>query len=193
MPVCDAAFGVSLKGLCGSAGKESACNPWVGKTPWRRERLPTLVFWPGEFHGLYSPWGHKELDTTEPLSLSLSLLKGRNIFMTLLYIFTLFGNEFSLMSAAPSYSMIKVKRKSALNDKFTNMKCSISCLISKQGCHKTINDFQPPNVNFCAGRVPNREENKAWDLQVSAVTTPEDDRGTKGAMKSSSRMLAPDR
>ena len=21
------------------------------------------VFWPGEFHGLYSPWGHKEPDT----------------------------------------------------------------------------------------------------------------------------------
>ena len=30
------------------------------KIPWRRERLPTPVFWPGEFHGLYSPWGHKE-------------------------------------------------------------------------------------------------------------------------------------
>ena len=26
----------------------------VGKIPWRRERLPTPVFWPGEFHGLYS-------------------------------------------------------------------------------------------------------------------------------------------
>ena len=33
---------------CGSAGKESACNvgrpgfnPWVGKIPWRREKLPT--------------------------------------------------------------------------------------------------------------------------------------------------------
>ena len=39
--------------------------------PWRRERLPTAVFWPGEFHGLYSPWGRKELDTTEQLSLSL--------------------------------------------------------------------------------------------------------------------------
>ena len=38
---------------------------WVRKIPWRRERLPTPVFWPGEFHGLYSPWGHKELDTTE--------------------------------------------------------------------------------------------------------------------------------
>ena len=44
-------------------------DPWVGKMPWRRERLPTPVFWPGEFHGLYNPWGHKELDTTEWLSL----------------------------------------------------------------------------------------------------------------------------
>ena len=33
------------------------------KDPWRRERLPTPVFWPGEFHGLYSPWGRKESDT----------------------------------------------------------------------------------------------------------------------------------
>ena len=36
-------------------------DPWVGKIPWRRERLPTPVFWPGEFHGLYSPWGYQEL------------------------------------------------------------------------------------------------------------------------------------
>ena len=41
---------------------------WVRKIPWRRERLPILVFWPGEFHGLYSPWGHKEWDMTEQLS-----------------------------------------------------------------------------------------------------------------------------
>jgi len=40
-------------------------DPWVEKTPWRREQLPTPVFWPGEFHGLYSPWGPKELDMTE--------------------------------------------------------------------------------------------------------------------------------
>ena len=40
--------------------------------PWRRERLPSPVFWPGEFHGLYNPWGCKELDMTEQLSLSLS-------------------------------------------------------------------------------------------------------------------------
>ena len=41
---------------CGRPG----FNPWVGKISWRRERLPTQVFWPGEFHGLYSPWTHKE-------------------------------------------------------------------------------------------------------------------------------------
>ena len=43
--------------------------------PWRRERLPTPVLWPGEVRGLYSPWGHKELDTTERLSLSLTVVK----------------------------------------------------------------------------------------------------------------------
>ena len=26
-------------------------NPWVGKVPWKRKWLPTLVFLPGEFHG----------------------------------------------------------------------------------------------------------------------------------------------
>ena len=66
-----------LVDLCSvSAGKESTCNagdlgsiPGLGRFPWRNERLPTPVFWPGEFHGLYSPWGHKELDTTERPSL----------------------------------------------------------------------------------------------------------------------------
>ena len=38
---------------------------WVGKILWRRERLATPVFWPGEFHRQrslvgYSPQGHKE-------------------------------------------------------------------------------------------------------------------------------------
>ena len=46
--------------------------PWVGKMPWRRERLLTPVFWPGEFHGLYCSWDRNESDLTEGLSLSLS-------------------------------------------------------------------------------------------------------------------------
>ena len=61
--------------------KESACNarrprfdPWVRKMLWRREWLPTPVFLPRESHGQrsvagYSPWVHKELDTTEQLTL----------------------------------------------------------------------------------------------------------------------------
>ena len=44
-------------------------HSWVGKIPWRRERLSTPVFWPGESHGQrslagYSPGGHKESGTT---------------------------------------------------------------------------------------------------------------------------------
>ena len=35
---------------------------------WRRERLPTPVFWPGESHALYSPWSGKEWDMTGQLS-----------------------------------------------------------------------------------------------------------------------------
>ena len=33
------------------------------------ERLPKPIFWPREFHGLYSSWGCKESDTTEHLKL----------------------------------------------------------------------------------------------------------------------------
>ena len=35
---------------CGRSG----FDPWVEKIPWRRERVLTPVFWPGEFHELYS-------------------------------------------------------------------------------------------------------------------------------------------
>ena len=41
---------------------------WVGNIPWRRERLPTPVFWPGEFHGLHSLWSCKESNVTERLT-----------------------------------------------------------------------------------------------------------------------------
>ena len=51
--------------------QETQFDSWVGKIPWRRERQPTPVFWPGEFHELYSPWDVKESDRTEQLSLSL--------------------------------------------------------------------------------------------------------------------------
>ena len=50
------------------AMQETWVQSWVGQIPWRRERLPTPVLWPGEFHGLYSPRDCKESDMTEPLS-----------------------------------------------------------------------------------------------------------------------------
>ena len=61
-----------------SAGKESACNagdPWVRKIPWRRDRLPTPIFLPGEFHGQRRLAGTvhgfaKESNTTGQLTLS---------------------------------------------------------------------------------------------------------------------------
>ena len=60
--------------------KESACqcrrlefDPWLRKIPWRRKWQPISVFLPGKSHGQRnlagnSPWGHKDLDTTEGLS-----------------------------------------------------------------------------------------------------------------------------
>ena len=69
----------------GASGKEPACqyrrlkrhrfHPRVGKDPCRSAWQPTPVFLPGESHGQqslagYSPWGHKESDTTKRLTLS---------------------------------------------------------------------------------------------------------------------------
>ena len=64
----------------GTGGKEPACqckkhkslgfNPWDRMIPWRRAWQLTPVFLPGKSHEQrslvgYSPWGHKESDTTE--------------------------------------------------------------------------------------------------------------------------------
>ena len=50
----------------------SGFGPRVGKIPWRRKWQPTSVLLPGKSHGRrslinYSPWGHKESDTTASL------------------------------------------------------------------------------------------------------------------------------
>ena len=50
-------------------------DPWVRKIPWRRKWQPTPVPLPGKSHGQrslvdYSPWDHKQLDTTEWLHYS---------------------------------------------------------------------------------------------------------------------------
>ena len=60
-----------VKNPCAMQGtQETSVDPWVGKIPRRRKWQPTPVFLPGRSHGQrslpgYSPWGHKESDTTE--------------------------------------------------------------------------------------------------------------------------------
>ena len=59
-----------------------ACRSLVSKLgikPWPRKWQPTPVLLSGKFHGWrnlvgYSPWGHKESDTTEQLQFSLWLI-----------------------------------------------------------------------------------------------------------------------
>ena len=55
-------------------------DPWVGKMPWRRERLPH-----------YSPWGCKESDTAERLLLFFHYIVSKLAFYHVLqiYIFNL--------------------------------------------------------------------------------------------------------
>ena len=51
----------------------SVWETWVGKILWRRERLPPRPQYSGLENSMdYSPWGHKESDITERLSLPLS-------------------------------------------------------------------------------------------------------------------------
>ena len=65
-----------------SLGREDpGFNSCIRKISWRRKWQPTPVFLPGKSHGwrnliVYSPWGCKELDTTERLHF-LSLLPRR--------------------------------------------------------------------------------------------------------------------
>ena len=61
--------GSEVKASASNAG-EPGSIPGSGRFPWRRKWQSTPVFLPGEAHGQrslvgYSPWAHKESDTTE--------------------------------------------------------------------------------------------------------------------------------
>ena len=81
------------------SGKESTCqcrrrrfDLWVWKIPWRKKWQPTPIFLPGKSHEQrslmsYSPWGCKESDTTEGLSIHTQhLLSALSTLITLLYL-----------------------------------------------------------------------------------------------------------
>ena len=54
---------------------------WVRSLGWEdpleKGKAAHSIFWSRQFHGLYSPWGHKELDTPEQLSFLLAATKSQ--------------------------------------------------------------------------------------------------------------------
>ena len=113
---------LNLGFLDGSDGKESACNagelgsiPGLGRSCGKRNSY-TLQYFCLEFHGQrnlvgYSSWGHKELDTTEWLTLSPSKDEC--------------SIPFLLVVPAPS-TMTAIERKCSINVCWMN-KWSIIC------------------------------------------------------------------
>ena len=79
--------GVWGNSLVTQDSKESTCNagdlgliPGLGRSSGEANRIHTPVFLPGESCGQqslagYSPWGHKESDPTEPLSVTMPNFK----------------------------------------------------------------------------------------------------------------------
>ena len=62
------------------AMQDTQFDPWMGKMPWRRERLLTPVFFPGEFLEQrrlagYSSWDQKESNVAEKLTLVVQWLR----------------------------------------------------------------------------------------------------------------------
>ena len=84
-----------VENLPANAGDVSLI-PGLGNIPWRREWLPTPVFLPGKPRGQtslagYSPWGCEELNTTEQLAPSLSLILFMSSIYQYLFCVCLFG------------------------------------------------------------------------------------------------------
>ena len=102
---------LSGQGLACNAGAAGRCRfyPWVRKIPWSREWWLTPVFLPGKSHGQrslagYCLWGHKELDTTEWLTLWLcgeELLSEGTLFSTVF-----FWNDCATPTPARSYQQV---------------------------------------------------------------------------------------
>ena len=82
-----------------SAVRGPSFDPWFEKI-WRREWQPTPVFLPGKSHGQrslvgHSPWGLKESDTTEQLTLPLAIQEGIN------HLSSILPSSFFLPSLSP--------------------------------------------------------------------------------------------
>ena len=124
------------------SGKESACpcrrywrrrfNPWVRKIPWRRKWQPTPVLLPGKFHRQrslvgYSPWGCKELNTTEQLNLILQVISVPLSIFSNWFLFIL--NHFKLLSSF----LLLLPAKPLVSSSAFGLHTCISCSVT-QSC-----------------------------------------------------------
>ena len=78
---------------------DSGSIPGLGRIPWRRKWQCFPIFLSGEFHRKgslagYIQWGHKELDTTEQLTLSLVCFSFQTCIIYLCFILFLVHNIF---------------------------------------------------------------------------------------------------
>ena len=118
------------------SGKESAfqCrrhefDPWFTKVPWRRKWQTTPVLLPGKSHGQrslvgYSPWGHKELDTTERLYFHFTSLKfSRGQFEDIILRITLLKEQ----------GLIRVPREKNLGSNLEDSKLSQKKSLQRSG------------------------------------------------------------
>ena len=106
------------------------------------------VFWPREFHGLYSSWGHKELDMTEwLLHFTRSHIISLSSFTSFLYL------PWLQVSVAPKCQSFVANRnllpQNFLNDKQKCEKSSMThvkflCMLSHVGLFVTPMDCSPP-------------------------------------------------
>ena len=73
--------------------------------------LPTPVFWPREFHGLHSPWGHKESDTTERLSLVMVKGPGNSALCSRSSVYSLQPHSGSAVACLPNKVSVLTARR----------------------------------------------------------------------------------
>ena len=146
-------------------------HPWVGKIPWRREWPPTPVFLPGEFHGQkslvgYSPRGHKELDTTESLTFSLSTKTFKEFFFfflkkTLLRLGQVKGWWYMNISFISRIFGLKMNQRVSLL--FIFVFCQISFLNACSGVWQDYDLGSPSMASVCCHKRMDWEiKNQVW-------------------------------
>ena len=146
-------------------------NHWVGKTPWRRERLPTP--WLGKFHGLYRPWRRKESDVTEWLSLHTIYL---NLWTTAL------SNSMKLWTMPCRASqdrqvMVESSDKLWSTGEENGKSFQYSCLENPMNCMKwqkdrTLKDELPRSVGTQYATGNQWRTNSRKNRQTQTKTTP---------------------